>query len=68
MSWSQLRRTVTWDQQEYVQISEECAGETIHREIKHQVPAGKYQVIVRDMQNDEVTNRVMKEFIILSQE
>ena len=63
-----IRETITWDQQEYVEISEECAGETIRREIRQQVPAGRYQVVVRDMQNDQVTNRAIKELIIVSNE
>ena len=63
-----IRETVTWDQQEYVEISEECAGETIRREIRQQVPEGRYQVVVRDMQNDQVANKVIKEFIIVSNE
>ena len=59
-----IDETFTWYQQEYVEISEECGSETIHREIKQQVPAGRYQVVVRDWQNDQVVNRVIKEFII----
>ena len=46
-----------WDQQEYVLITQECGGTTIHREIKQQVPAGRYQVIVN--------NKVIKEFVII---
>lgn len=45
-----------WDQKEYVEITEECEGKTIHREVKKQVPAGKYQIIVN--------GKVVKEFTI----
>ena len=47
----------TWDQREYILITEECEGKAIHRELKQQVPAGEYQVIVN--------NKVIKEFIII---
>ena len=63
-----IRETVTWDQQEYVELSEECGSETIHREAKQQVPEGKYQVMVRVTQNDEVVTKVIKEFTIISNE
>jgi hypothetical protein len=46
-----------WDQQEYVLVTEECEGITIHRESKQQVPAGKYQVIIN--------NKVIREFMIV---
>lgn len=47
----------SWDQQEYVTVTEECEGVTIHRESKQQAPAGKYQVVVN--------GKVIKEFIIV---
>lgn len=59
---------VTWDQQEYVEISEECGDRTIHREIKQQIPEGRYQVVVRVTQNDEVVTKAIKEFTITSNE
>ena len=46
-----------WDQQEYVLVTEECGGTTIHREIKQQVPAGRYQVIVN--------HKIIKDFTII---
>jgi hypothetical protein len=62
-----LDMQVVWDQQEYVQISEDCAGQTIHREVKEQVPAGKYQVIVQDWKEDHVESRVIAELTITSE-
>jgi hypothetical protein len=47
----------SWDQQEYVVVTEKCKGLTIQRELKQQAPAGNYQVIVN--------NKVIKEFIII---
>ena len=52
--------TFVWDQKEYVEISEECEGKTIHREVKKQVPQGKYQIIVN--------GKVIKEFVIVPSE
>jgi len=65
---TRIDETFTWDQKEYVEINEECAGETIRREIKQQVPEGKYEVTLRFLQNDQVVNRVLKEFMITSDE
>lgn len=48
--------TFVWDQKEYVEITEECEGKTIRREVKKQVPEGKYQIIAN--------GKVIKEFII----
>ncbi len=48
--------TFVWDQKEYVKITEECEGKTIHREVKKQVSEGKYQIIVN--------GKVIKEFTI----
>jgi hypothetical protein len=61
-----IKETFTWDQQEYVSVSEECAGERIHREMQQQAPEGEYKVIVRLQQNndEELVTRVIKEFII----
>ncbi|MGD9101234.1 MAG: hypothetical protein PVF45_12210 [Anaerolineae bacterium] len=56
--------TFMWDQREYVEVSEECAGETIHREIKQQVPAGKYVVKSRFLQDGQVVSKVLQEFTI----
>ena len=47
----------SWDQQEYVLVTEQCNGIAIHREAKRQAPAGKYQVVVN--------KKVIKEFIIV---
>ena len=46
-----------WDQQEYVVVTGDCAGEAIRHESRQQAPAGVYQVIVND--------KVVKEFIIV---
>lgn len=51
-----IHETFIWDQKEYVEITEECEGKTIHREVKKQVPEGKYQIIVN--------GKVIKEFTI----
>ena len=51
-----VNETFVWDQKEYVEITEECEGKIIRREIKKQVPEGKYQIIVN--------GKVIKEFII----
>jgi len=63
-----MHQTVTWDQQEYVEITEECAGQTIHREIKQQVPEGKYQVRLRFWQDEQVEFMIIKEFMITADE
>lgn len=60
----ELNQTVRWDQQEYVQVSEDCAGREIYREIQQQVPPGRYQVVVQDWIEDHVENRVYAEFTI----
>jgi hypothetical protein len=63
---STVKETFTWDQQEFVDVTEECAGETIHREVKQQVPEGKYKVVVRFQQDDEeIVDSVIKEFMII---
>ncbi len=55
--WNEsIHETFTWDQREYVELTEECEDKTIHREVKKQVPEGKYQVIVN--------GKVIKEFTI----
>ncbi len=55
--WNEsIHETFTWDQKEYVEITEECEGKTIHREVKKQVSEGKYQIIVN--------GKVIKEFTI----
>jgi hypothetical protein len=59
-----LDQEVVWDQQEYVQISEECAGQTIHREVKQQVPPGRYRVVVSDWKEGQVESRVIAEVTI----
>jgi hypothetical protein len=61
-----LDQEVVWDQQEYVEIGEQCAGQTIHREVKQQVPPGKYQVVVSDWKSDHIESRVIAEFVITS--
>jgi hypothetical protein len=57
-------QTVRWDQQEYVVVTDECAGQTIQREEKQQVPAGRYQVTVQEWKKDHIGYRVVAEFII----
>ena len=60
-----VKETFTWDQQEFVRVTEKCDGKTIHREIKQQVPAGEYKIVVRLQQGDEeLETRVIKEFVI----
>lgn len=60
-----IKETFTWDQQEFVSVTEKCAGKTIRREIKQQVPAGEYKIVVRLQQNDdEIVTRMIKEFTI----
>ena len=55
--WNEsIHETFTWDQKGYVEITEECEGKTIRREVKKQVPEGKYQIIVN--------GKVIKEFVI----
>ena len=51
-----VNETFVWDQKEYVEITEECEDKTIRREVKKQVPEGKYQIIVN--------GKVIKEFTI----
>lgn len=63
-----VNKKFNWDQQEFVQISEDCAGEIIYREIQQQVPGGTYRVIVRYLEGEQVKTRVVKEFIIESDE
>jgi hypothetical protein len=58
---------VVWDQQEYVQIGEACAGQTIHREVNQQVSAGRYQIVVQDWKEDHIENRIIAELTIMSE-
>ncbi len=51
-----IHKTFTWGQKEYVEITEECEGKIIRRELKKQVPEGEYQIIVN--------GRIIKEFTI----
>ncbi|MDZ7798213.1 MAG: hypothetical protein U5L76_01195 [Patescibacteria group bacterium] len=51
-----IHETFVWDQKEYVETTEECEGKIIHRELKKQVPEGKYQIIV--------DGKIIKEFTI----
>ena len=55
-----VNETFVWDQKEYVEITEECEGKTIRREVKKQVPDGKYQIIVN--------GKVIREFVIVPSE
>jgi len=50
-----IHETFIWDQKEYVEITEECEGKTIHREVEEQVPAGQYQIIVNGKVIKELT-------------
>jgi hypothetical protein len=59
-----IDETVNWDQQAYVVVTEDCAGQTIQREEKQQVPAGRYQVTVQDWVEDHIEDRVVAEFEI----
>jgi hypothetical protein len=60
----QIDQMVRWDQQAYVVVTEDCAGQTIQREEKQQVPAGQYQVTVQDWVEDHIEDRVVAEFAI----
>ena len=51
-----VNEAFVWDQKEYVRITEKCGDKIIHREVKKQVPEGKYQIIVN--------GKVIKEFVI----
>ena len=61
-----IHGTITWDQKEYVAITEKCAGQTIHREVEQQVPEGNYQITAQVIQNGTIMTRVIKEFVIVS--
>ncbi len=60
----QVDQTVRWDQLAYFVVAEECAGQTIQREERQQVPAGRYQVTVQDWVEDHIEDRVVAEFSI----
>jgi hypothetical protein len=60
--------TITWDQQEFVQITEECGDQAIHREIEQQVPEGAYQVRVHHWQDQQAVPVILKEFMITADE
>ena len=61
-----IQETFTWDQQEYVRVMEECAGETIVREVRQSVPVGKYQIVIEQQTAaGEIVTRVIKEFMIV---
>ena len=61
-----IHETITWDQKEYVMLTEACAGQTIHREMERQVPEGKYRIAVQVIQNNKITTKVIKELLIVS--
>jgi len=61
-----IHETITWNQKEYAAITENCAGQTIHREVEQQVPEGNYQITARVIQNGTIMTRVIKEFVIVS--
>ena len=64
-----VKETFTWDQQEYVKVTETCAGETIQREVKQQAPEGVYRVVVEQQTDDgEIVTRVVVEFEIVRDE
>lgn len=58
--------TLSWDQLEYVQVDEDCAGQPIQREVRQQAPEGRYRVIIPVLYNDKISYEVIKEFIISS--
>ena len=60
-----IHETITWNQKEYVTITETCAGQAIHREVEQQAPAGKYQIILKAVQNERIVPKVVKEFLIV---
>jgi hypothetical protein len=59
-----INQTFNWDQLEFVQVSEDCAGTTIFREIQEQAPEGIYQVHTLKWKNEQATPVVIKEFRI----
>ncbi len=60
-----VNETFTWDQREYVVVTEACAGETIRREEVRQVPAGEYKIVVQQQtETEEIVTNVIKEFVI----
>jgi len=61
-----LAQGIAWDQQEYVPIREDCAGQTIYREVKEQVGPGQYQVVVQDWVEDHIERRIVAVFAIRS--
>lgn len=62
-----IHATILWDQKEIVTITEQCAGQTIHREIEQQVPIGKYQITAQMFLNDKITAVIIKEFEIVAE-
>lgn len=60
-----IHENFTWDQKEYVEITEVCDNRTIHREIKKFVPSGIYKIVVYDVVNQEY---VESEFTIKARE
>lgn len=60
-----IQGTMTWNQKEYIAVTENCVGEVIRREVEQQVPAGSYQVILKVVQNEKIVRKVVKEFLIV---
>jgi hypothetical protein len=60
-----IDETILWDQLEYVQFEEECAGQTILQEIRQQAPEGRYVVTIPVVENNEIRYESV-EFIISS--
>jgi hypothetical protein len=63
----EIQERIVWDQKEYVPITEDCAGQTIQREVKEQVPPGEYQIVVQDWKDDRIQIRIVAEFTIVSE-
>jgi hypothetical protein len=60
-----IHGAITWNQKEYIIITENCAGQVIRREVEQQVPAGAYQIILKVIQNEKIVRKVVKEFLIV---
>jgi hypothetical protein len=43
--YGNIDQKFTWDQQSYAEVTEQCGAHTARREIKKQVPPGKYRIV-----------------------
>jgi hypothetical protein len=58
--YGDIDQKFTWDQQSYVELTEQCGGYPARREIKKQVPPGKYRIVACN----SIQSCVEKEIII----